>query len=214
MPAAAFQAARGPRDEPRKWWGGTRFSPTNQTAHLPPPRQRRRSSRRHLLQRRARPLPPHGGRSARARSRPPPLRRHRGELALTPARTEAVPHRPGAGDADPRGQRPAARGLPAGPAQNPGLQLAPGAPSPTLRSALAAVLARRIPGPHLPAPVVVALEEARAFRSPTGLSRGGWPRVHRRPPPRRRPLAVFPLSTGPRRRRAHLQSPARDVDTV
>ena len=48
-----------------------------------------------------------------------------------------------------RSQRAAARGLPAGSAQNSGVQLAPGASSPAFRSGLVSVLARRAAGPHL-----------------------------------------------------------------
>ena len=77
-------------------------------------------------------------------------------------RAPALPHRPGARDAHAPAQRLAPRRVSAGAAQDPGLQLAPGAPPPAPQPGLVPVLARRAARPHLSAPLVVAVAAARA----------------------------------------------------
>ena len=109
-----------------------------------------------------------------------------------------------------RAQRATPRRVSAGATQDPGLQLAAGAPSSALRSGVAAVLARRAARPHLPPSLVVALAQARTLRHAARLSRAGRPRLLAGAPPRGRALALFPVPALARRRGSHLPPAARD----
>ena len=164
---------------------------------------------------RCRSLPPHGRRSARAGPGLQALLRDRGELAAGAPRAEAVPHRPGARDARTRARGTPPRGVPAGAAQDPGVQLAAGTPSSPPGPASLLLFSRRPGGPHLSAPVVVALAKRERSVDPatTASSKAG-------PAPTGRPrIAVlspyfpYPLSHGGAVRIFHLlREIAREFD--
>ena len=83
-----------------------------------------------------------------------------------------------------------------------------------LRSGVVPFLARRAARPHLPAPAVVAVAQARAFHDTPWLSRDRRPRLLAGAPSRGRALALLSLSAVARRRGAHLPSAARDGSRV
>src|SRR5207237_1211031 len=147
-------------------------------------------------------------------ARASPLRGDGRKLGADPAGDQTVSYRSRAGHARPRPPRPTACCLSAGAAQNPGVQLAPGAASSAAQSGVVALLARRSAGPHLAAPVVVAVAEARALGRAAGISRGSRQALREGTPPRGRALALSALPALPRRRGTHLQSAARNLPRV
>ncbi len=154
--------------------------------------------------RRSRTLPPHGRRGALAGSRPPPLRRHRRKLAGTAARVEALPHRARARACSPASPTHCAARRTAWPRTKS---------SPTTRAWSAIICASICPRCSSGAASrSTASTCARGGGPGSGaitpsfrrLSRGRRPRLHSRPPPCRRALALLPLSARARRRGAHL----------